>query len=132
MMTDRIEANKAIASRVLDALGRGDLDAVLGVASEDFEYWMMSATIQKYSKALLIKTMKDFSSLMERWVSFTVVGTTAEGDRVAVEAEGDGLTVAGKAYRNRYHFVFEFRGGTLARIREYMDTAYAAQILSGG
>src|ERR1700722_2155402 len=121
MMTDRIEANKASVSRVLDALGRGDLDAVLGVASEDFEYWMMSATVQKYSKALLIKTMKDFSSLMERWVSFTVVGTTAEGDRVAIEAEGDGLTAAGKAYRNRYHFVFKFRGGTLARIREYMD-----------
>ena len=132
MINNAEDNNKAIVSRVLGALGHGDLDVVLGVTSEDFEYCVMSATVQRYSKDMLVKAMNDFSSQMEKWVSFTIVGATAEGDRVAIEAEGDGLTAAGKSYQNRYHFLFEFRGGTLARIREYMDTAYAAHVLSGG
>jgi ketosteroid isomerase-like protein len=119
--------NKALAEQVLAALAAGDMNAVLSIAADDFEYRVMSVQIQVYSREVLVKTMNEFSTLMKKSVSFTIVAATAEADRVAIEAEGDGLTAAGKPYRNRYHFAFEFRTGKLVRMKEYMDTAYAAQ-----
>ena len=56
----------------------------------------------------------------------TVVGATAGGDRVAVEATSNTPMVNGETYRNAYHFLFVFDGGRIQAVREYMDTAYAA------
>jgi uncharacterized protein len=122
--------NKALAEQILTALGAGDVNAALSIAADDFEYRVMTAQMQVYSKEALVKAMNEFSGLMKKRVAFTIVAATAEADRVAIEAEGDGLTAAGKPYRNRYHFLFEFRTGRLVRIKEYMDTAYAGQTLA--
>ena len=46
-----------------------------------------------------------------------------------VEAVLVGEASTGKAYRNRYAFVFEEDGGQVRRVREYTDTAYAEAIL---
>ena len=32
-------------------------------------------------------------------------------------------------YRNYYHLAFELRGGRIARVKEYVDTAYANERL---
>jgi hypothetical protein len=50
----------------------------------------------------------------------TPKGITAEGDRVAVEAESYGETASGKIYNNLYHFLFEVRGGKIQAVREYL------------
>ena len=122
--------NRALAEQFLAALGAGDVNAALSVAADDFEYRIMTVQMQAYSKEAFVKAMSEFSVLMKKRVTFTIVAATAEANRVAIEAEGDGLTAAGKPYRNRYHFLFEFRTGRLVRIKEYMDSAYAAQTLA--
>jgi len=53
-----------------------------------------------------------------------VHGVTAENDRVAVEAEGDGIWRDGRQYHNHYHFLFEVRDGLICGVREYMDTLH--------
>jgi ketosteroid isomerase-like protein len=55
----------------------------------------------------------------------TVKGMVAEGDRVAVEAESHGELANGRVYRQSYHFLFEFRGGRISAVREYLDTQHA-------
>ena len=55
-----------------------------------------------------------------------------EGERVAVEAHSEGRHVSGATYSNEYHFLFVFREGKLAVLREYMDTERVTDILCGG
>ena len=45
-----------------------------------------------------------------------------------VEAEGDGLHVSGKRYRNRYAFVFDVAERGVVSVREYLDTLHAADV----
>jgi ketosteroid isomerase-like protein len=57
---------------------------------------------------------------------------TAEGERVAVEAESLGDHASGQVYSNLYHFLFEFRDGKLLSLKEYMDTERVTEVLCGG
>ena len=50
--------------------------------------------------------------------------TTAEGDRVAVEAESYGELANGRVYNQEYHVLLTIREGKIAAAREYMDTAH--------
>jgi ketosteroid isomerase-like protein len=63
---------------------------------------------------------------------FTIHAMTAEGDRVAIEAESLGQHVSGKTYNNKYHFLLRARGGKIVEWREYMDTMHANDVLCGG
>ena len=59
----------------------------------------------------------------------TPKGLTAEGDRVAVEAESYGEMATGKIYNNLYHFLLEVRDGKIHAVREYLDTMHAKEVL---
>ena len=58
----------------------------------------------------------------------TVTGMTAEGDRVAVEYQGNTPLKRGGSYANTYHSLFVVRNGRIASGREYYDTAYSRSI----
>ena len=45
----------------------------------------------------------------------------ADGDDVIVIADADGTTLDGKAYRNSYVFILEFREGSLIKATEFLD-----------
>ena len=58
-----------------------------------------------------------------------IVSRSFGNDDVAlVEAEGDGLHVSGKAYRNRYAFVIDVVGNGIQSVREYLDTLHADDV----
>jgi ketosteroid isomerase-like protein len=61
-------------------------------------------------------------------LSMTVTGITADGDRVAVEAESHARLKTGTVYHNQYHFLLLFEDGKVKRVKEYNDTAHAAEI----
>ena len=44
----------------------------------------------------------------------------------------EGEHVSGQTYSNEYHFLFEFSGGKLRRLKEYMDTERVTDVLCGG
>src|ERR1700722_9866680 len=52
-------------------------------------------------------------------------GVTAEGDRVAVEAECFVPLKDGQTYSSTYHFLVCFRGERVCLVKEYFDTARA-------
>jgi len=54
-----------------------------------------------------------------------IIGLTAEGDRVAVEARSE-MTFPGSVYRNEYHNLLIIRDGLIVSGKEYMDTRAAA------
>jgi ketosteroid isomerase-like protein len=53
---------------------------------------------------------------------------TAEGDRVAVEAESYAETITGKIYRNQYHFLITVRNGKVQSVKEYLDTMHTNEV----
>lgn len=59
-----------------------------------------------------------------------VTGITAEGDRVAIEAESSTQTKNGKSYNNRYHFLFVVQDGVIVEGREYLDTVHFEEVFA--
>jgi ketosteroid isomerase-like protein len=59
-------------------------------------------------------------------MTFTPLGITAEGDRVAVELVASARLKGDRTrqLRNRMHILFEFQGDKVARIKGYEDTGY--------
>lgn len=54
-----------------------------------------------------------------------IEGTTAEADRVAVQARSAGVLTNGVLYENHYHFLFEFAGDRIQRVSAYFNPASA-------
>ena len=55
---------------------------------------------------------------------------TAEDNRVAVIAEGQGTMSDGRVYSNLYHWYIEADGNRITFVREYGDTLHAQEILA--
>ena len=65
-------------------------------------------------------------------MAMVVTGTTAEGERVAVETEARARTKTGTVYHNRYHFLFVVREGVIVELREFFDSARYVDVMQGG
>jgi ketosteroid isomerase-like protein len=129
-----IEQNKAIVSAFLDAMNRGDTEALLEAYAEDGEVWTMGNTLisGKYSKAQIREFADGVYEAFPQGLGFQVLGMVAEGDKVAVEAESDGVHASGVNYHNHYHFLFTLRDGKVVQLKEYLDTEMATDVICGG
>lgn len=120
---------KTIVERFFATFSRGDVDGVLNAMAEDATWWVlgslegMSGTYEKASFGLLLRGAT--ALYVEGALRITPTSMIAEGDRVAVEAEGFATMTSGRIYRPRYHFLIEMRDGKVWRVREYMDTMHA-------
>ena len=129
-----IEENKARVRAFFDALNRGDVNAVVDAYSEDGSCWTSGTTLISgtMSKEQIRAGSGAIFEAFPNGLVFTIHAMTAEGERVAVEAESKGDHVSGQVYNNLYHFLFEFRDGQLLRLKEYMDTERVTDVLCGG
>jgi ketosteroid isomerase-like protein len=126
-----IDANKAVARKFFEYLEAGDAGGLLSIYSDDFVCWTagslpFSGTHPRDEIAAMVTGV---AAVFPTGWKFTVRGMTAEGDRVAVEAECLGEHVSGKTYRQRYHFLFVVSGGKIHEMREYFDTMHANEVL---
>jgi ketosteroid isomerase-like protein len=82
------------------------------------------------SRLQIDRLLQGLSKFVPQPMQMTIVGTTAEANRVAVETECLGTWRNGVTYHNRYHFLFEIRDGLVSKIREYMDTKHLFDVLA--
>jgi uncharacterized protein len=115
-------SNKETALRFVESMSVGQMD--LSLLTDDVQWWVPGRGTM--SKADFLDLAGAFQSLVKDRISLTVHGVTAEGDRVAVEAESHGELKNGKTYNNTYHFLFVFRDGKIYLSKEYNDSAHAA------
>ena len=52
----------------------------------------------------------------------------ANGNKVAAETDGSGLTLSGKVYDNRYAWFFVTEGSKIVSIHEYLDSLYVTKL----
>lgn len=130
------EANKKLVLSFFENFSAGKADAFLAQIADTATWWVagkpesfpLAGTKTKAQFAELIQGM---GAMLPKGVRFTPKTLTAEGDRVAVEAESYGETVNGKIYNNLYHFLIEVRDGKIQAVKEYMDSLHAKEVLLG-
>jgi uncharacterized protein len=82
-----------------------------------------------YTKVSYRKLVEDSAKDFPNGLRFTITGTTAEGERVAIEAESYGMTRSGKLYNNLYHLLVLLENGKIKAVREYLDSGHATEVL---
>jgi len=126
--------NKALARRFVDAISRADVEAIVAAYAPDGVCWT-SGTLPisgSFGVDRVAAASRGVLTVFPEGLRFTIHALTAEGERVAIEAESYGRHVSGKIYNNKYHFVLRARGGKIVEWREYMDTMHANDVLCGG
>ena len=129
-----IEENKKLALAFVDAVSRGDSQAIQDAYAEDGSSWTIGTMpiSGRFGKAEIAQAAASVLDVFPDGLAFTVHRMTAEGDRVAIEAESNGVHVSGKHYNNVYHFLMQVRDGKIVEWKEYMDTEHARKVLVGG
>ena len=128
------EESKRIVREFFGHLNEGDADAIASAYAEAGTCWT-AGTLPfpgVHTRDEIRELSKGILGAFAGGLLFTVLGMTAEGNRVAVEAESEGRHASGKTYRNQYHFLFELQNGKILRMKEYLDTLHASEVLAGG
>lgn len=120
-----VEHNRCVALRMLERIAAGVIDEEL--VTPDVYWWVPG--VGDMSREAFTQLVAQFSALLEGEGRMEVRGITAEGDRVAVEAESFFTLKGGRPYNNTYHFLFLFRDGRICCAKEYNDSRYAAETL---
>ncbi len=74
----------------------------------------------------LMGHFRSFFAERPRTVAFNFI---ADGDYVAVEAQGDNVTRTGQRYDNHYCLVFRIENGKIRQIKEYCDSTLVERVL---
>jgi len=120
--------SRKLAIEYLRCLERNDFDGALSLTTPDAMFRLSGPG--DMNRAQVRAFFEPVGKMIEH-MSFTIVGCTVEGERVALEARGEGTLTNGRIYRNRYHFLFIVRGGKISSVREYADSA-PAQVTDNG
>ena len=135
MDSTELETNRHTAMEFFRRFDANDMPGVLDLLADDLGYWLAgksgtNATAgrvhNKEEMAAIFRRM--LRALKDGRLRMSVKNTTAEGDRVAVEAQSYGELLNGRVYNQEYHVLMTIRGGKIAAAREYMDTAHVNAI----
>jgi ketosteroid isomerase-like protein len=114
-----VAQNKDIATKFVTTMREhSGFDEAL--VSDDLTWRTASGAVM--DKPTLKSLLGNVKKRMPEFPEMIVTGVTAEGDRVAVEAEGKCALPNGKRYDNTYHFLLRIRDGRIFEVREYADT----------
>jgi ketosteroid isomerase-like protein len=124
-MTDSPEANRQIVLRLMKALEASDVDALRELMAPEATWWVLGVgTMDRETLIAQSTAMLGTAKVAQT----TILGTTAEDDRVAVESRGNFEFEDGRVYRNAYHQLFVVRDGKVRAVREYLDLAVTERV----
>jgi uncharacterized protein len=132
----RTAEHKKVALTFLENLSAGKIDAALELIADDVDWWLAGKPEQfalagGKNKTQFAEMLSLIEAGMPNGIRLTITGVTADGDRVAVEMNADGVSATGKEYHNQYHDLLEVRDGQIHAGREYLDTAHAQEVIVG-
>lgn len=125
------EDNKKMVMGFIESMNSGNGAAVMNALADSATWWVagsfpLSGT---KTKAQFGELVGGLGAKIDGALRLTPTGVTAEGDRVAVEAESYAKMKNGKTYQNKYHFLFTVRDGKIQAVKEYLDTMHANDVL---
>ncbi len=119
---------REIALGFLSAIVDGDIDECARLLADDATWW-----VQGWGERPATDFIASLGQTIARSTSRSMrIGmTTAEDDRVAVQAWGE-FHFAEGIYANSYHYLFRIVEGRIVAGYEYLDTAVAGRFFGGG
>ncbi len=126
-----LEANKQLARDFMDAMSSGEAERILALYSDDVSVWTAGSLPFSglHDRSEVAALCKGLLGAFPEGLQFSIQSMTAEGERVAVEAEGLGTHANGKVYHQRYHFLLIIRDGKIVHMKEYFDTELTRRVL---
>jgi ketosteroid isomerase-like protein len=118
------EKKREAALKMVRSVGR-DSGYDESLVTDDFTYWAHNVGTLKGAKIKELFT--GLRHIIPKVPELDIIGTTVDGDRVAIEANGDCMLSNGVRYRNSYHWVVLFRGDKICYLKEYYDSKYARE-----
>jgi uncharacterized protein len=126
--------SKTVVLNYVEALQRGDIEAVRGSFGEQATWWLagelpLSGTWRGRERIIdefLARALRYFDA---ETVSIEVTNVLAEGEQVALEWITRERTAAGRDYENSYSAIFVVRDGRIQAVREYTDTLHAQKVM---
>ncbi len=127
----QVEANKQIARDFMDAMSSGEAERILALYSDDVTIWTAGSLpfSGNHDRAAVAALCEGLLGAFPDGLRFSIGAMTAEGERVAIEAEGLGTHASGNVYHQHYHFLLVIRDGKIAQMKEYFDTELAREVL---
>lgn len=123
-MAEQAQRNRQTIVSLMRALDACDEVAIHDIIAPDATWWVLGVgSLDIDAVTGQLKAMLGSARVAET----TIIGTTAEGERVAVESRGNFEFDDGCTYRNSYHHRFELRDGRVTAIRETLDLRVAEQ-----
>jgi ketosteroid isomerase-like protein len=136
--SSELSKTKELALTFLDHCFKGNMEQVMAMLAPDATWWVIGDPAKvkvagTRTRAQIERFLKNVQRGFPEGLKYEILGVTAEGERVAVEATSTARMSNGADYANRYHFLIKVRDGRIAEMREYMDTyvAYEAQTSAG-
>jgi uncharacterized protein len=125
------EENKRLVLGFFESMNAGNGAAVMNALADSATWWVAGnfALSGTKTKAQFGELMGQLGPKIDGAMRVTPSACTAEGDRVAVEAESYAKMKNGKTYNNHYHFLFVVRDGKIQQVKEYLDTTHASDVL---
>ena len=127
------EQNKQIVIDFFDKMSNGNVKGFVDLYNEGGAVWTSGNTLISgtQKKAAIQEFAGGIYDAFPEGLKFKIISMTAEDDRVAVEAESEGMHVSGVKYQNFYHFLFILKDSKVLLLKEYMDTEKVTDILCG-
>lgn len=113
-------SNLDVVLAYMDRISAGDFDGALAMTADDVRF--QGPQGEKMDKDALRGVFAAVKPLLINPLDQEIVGTTCEGNRVAVESRASSLLANGNTYSNLYHFLFEVEDGRITACREYNNT----------
>ena len=127
----RLEQHKQVVVGFIEAMSAGDSErAAQFITQATFTLakgFGKFAGVRTYET--ILGTIGAFRALMPEGMGVNILSVTAEGDRVAVEFEGDGRLINGSHYHNQYCMIFTLADGRIHHVHEYFCTIHADEVL---
>lgn len=125
------EQNKQVAVKFVEAMGSNDPETAAQCVADDAVAVAKGTTnfAGSRNRDMMIGGIGAFKQILPEGLQFSIVNATAEGDRVVVEAKGNGTTATGEKYDNDYCFAMTLRDGKIVLVNEYFCTKLADKVL---
>ncbi len=129
-----VETNKEMVKSTWQAFVRGDLKSAFANMSDEVS-WLIPGNLKNLSglrkgKTAILEFARNAAKIFLNGLQTQINRVYGDGDTVIMELTNRGKLANGKDYENEYCFVFEIESGKIRRVREYVDTQKANELMS--
>ena len=126
--------SRAVVVRLLEAFGRGDFDTAANLFAMDATLWVVgnlpfSGTLVGRKEIAERNLIPSGKLSLPGSTSIELGMIISHGQHVAAEWVFKRKTLDGRDYANAFCGLFEVREGEITKMREYLDTLYAKEML---